>query len=70
MSNKHEFSGSESIAHCDYDDEAKCMKIKFHSGKTYEYQCDKSVYEALKVAKSAGAHFHQNIRPRYKGKVC
>lgn len=70
MSNKHEFSGSSSIAHCDYDDTEGCMKIKFHSGKTYKYECGKDCYEALKAAPSPGKHFHSAIRSKYKGVEC
>lgn len=67
---KHEFENSSSISWCDYDDTEGCMKIKFHSGKTYRYECGKDCYEALKTAASPGKHFHSNIRPHYKGVVC
>jgi hypothetical protein len=68
MSNKHHFTQSSSIAHCDYLDADGKMHIGFQSGHTYEYECDKSVYEGLKAAKSAGEYFHRFIRVNYKGK--
>ena len=67
MSNKHEFSNSSSLRHCDYDTATGKMTICFQSGGTYEYDCDQSCFEALKAAKSAGSHFHQHIKPHYKG---
>lgn len=67
MSNHHKFEKSSSLAHCDYIDAKGKMHICFTSGHTYEYKCDKSVYEALKAAQSPGKHFHQSIRTQHKG---
>lgn len=60
--NLHTFEKSTSIKHTDYDDAKGIMEICFHSGNTYKYKCDRSVYEALKAAKSPGGHFHNAIR--------
>ena len=65
--NKHEFKSSSSIKHIDYHEKEGLMEICFTSGSTYHYKCDRSVYEALKAAKSPGSHFHQNIRDNHKG---
>ena len=59
--NKHEFTNSSSIRHCDYHEKDGLMEICFTSGGTYHYKCDRSVYEALKAAKSPGSHFHTTL---------
>lgn len=64
--NHHKFEKSTSISHCDYNDTEGTLEICFTSGNTYHYECPKIVYEALKTAESAGAHFHKHIRPKYK----
>lgn len=64
----HKFENSSSLEHCDYDDSSNTMIIKFTSGATYHYpNCDKSHFEALKQAASAGKHFHQHIRNKLTG---
>lgn len=67
MSNKHHFEKSSSMIHCDYDDSCNRMEIKFNSGVYHYNDVPRAVYEALKAAKSAGGHFHQHIRTKYKG---
>lgn len=68
MSNKHTFTNSSSVEHCDYHDNTGTMEIKFTSGAVYHYpDCPKSEFEALKKAASAGSHFHSNVRHKYKG---
>lgn len=72
MSNKHIFSDkdSTSMAHIDYDDDAKALKIKFRSSdKEHEYpNCPRDIYEGLKAASSPGAFFHQKIRNHFKAR--
>ena len=70
MSNKHQFSNSSSIEHCDYDEASSTLKIKFlSSDKEHEYPgCPKSIYEGLKAAQSPGGYFHRNIRKQYKAR--
>lgn len=69
MSNKHTFTNSSSIAHCDYHANGT-MEIKFTSGVTYHYpNCQREHYEALKKAESPGKHFHKNIRSLKSVKV-
>jgi hypothetical protein len=70
MSNLHHFKDSESMAHCDYDDVLKVLKIKFHSSpKEHEYaNCSREIYEGLKAAKSPGSYFHQNIRKQFQAR--
>jgi uncharacterized protein YihD (DUF1040 family) len=70
MSNKHTFKDSSSIAHCDYNDDEKVLKIKFHSSdKEHEYPgCPKDIYEGLKAAESPGKFFHTKIRNSFKAR--
>ena len=66
MSNKHHFTESTALKHCDYDDENNTLEICFHSGGTHRYKdVPKTVYQALKESKSAGKFFHQAIRGKY-----
>lgn len=70
MSNKHKFTNSSSIEHCDYEDATNTLKIKFHSSsKEHEYPgCPKDIYEGLKAAESPGKYFHASIRKQYQAK--
>lgn len=68
MSNRHHFTSSTSLSHCDYDNESKELIICFSSGQTYKYpNVPQHDYEALKAAASPGSHFQKNLRPKYKG---
>lgn len=70
MSNKHKFTGSSSIEHCDFFDDTGTMEIRFTSGQVYHYpDCHRDHYEALKKAESPGRHFHQFIRSKKSVKV-
>lgn len=70
MSNKHKFSNSSSIEHCDYFDDTSTMELKFTSGQVYHYpDCPKEHFEALKKAESPGKHFHTAIRSKKTVKV-
>ena len=68
MSNLHHFKNSSSIEHCDYDDDAGSLKIKFLSfDKEHEYpNCPKYIYEGLKAAESPGKFFHTKIRNSFE----
>lgn len=70
MSNKHKFTNSSSIEHCDFDDETNTLKIKFHSStKEHEYQnCSREIYEGLRKAESPGKYFHAKVRNQFKVK--
>lgn len=68
MKHRTEHSNSTSISCCEYDDELHKMTITFASGGSHEYDCDKSVYDALANAESPGKHFHSFIRRNYEGK--
>jgi hypothetical protein len=69
MSNKHVFKDSSAINYCDYDEDTKTLKIKFHSGdKEHKFDAQKAVYDALKAAESPGKHFHQHIRGKFAEK--
>lgn len=65
--NKHVFKSSTSIEHCDYDEDIKTLKIKFHSGaQEHQYkECPKEIYEGLKAAESPGRFFHQHVRNKF-----
>ncbi len=65
--NEHQFKNSSSLSSCDYHDDSGMLEVCFSNGGTYHFKCNKSEYEALKNAASAGSHFQKQIRPKYKG---
>ncbi len=51
-----------------YDDSAGILEVVFRTGRTYRYfRVPESVYDGLLHAKSIGAYFNRQIRPRYRG---
>jgi len=55
----HTFIGSSMLASCTYDTEEKELAVTFNGGKTYTYEdVDKSTYDSLISAKSAGSYFN------------
>lgn len=66
MSNRHHFTNSSAVSHCDYHDDDGLLEICFMSGSTHHFKCDKGVYEDFKNSKSAGKHFHMHIRGKHK----
>jgi hypothetical protein len=43
----------------------KCIEVKFTNGSLYQYHdCDQSLYDQLKAAKSAGAFVNQHLKPK------
>lgn len=55
----HEFKESTLIASCGYDTETKELTVTFVSGRSYTYvDVDRSDYEDLINAQSAGRHFN------------
>ena len=51
-----------------YDDGASILEVVFRTGRTYRYfRVPPAAYDALVRAKSIGAYFNREIRPRYRG---
>lgn len=63
----HDFPVSTSLQKAEYHEDKSELHITFSSGGTHCFKdCPKEVFDELKVAQSAGAHFHQHIRRKYK----
>jgi predicted transcriptional regulator len=55
----HAFDKSTMFLNCAYDTEAKYLIVVFNNGKEYAYvDVDKSIYDALITAQSAGKYFN------------
>lgn len=51
-----------------YDDGASILEVVFRTGRTYRYfRVPAKAYVELMRAKSIGAYFNREIRPRYRG---
>jgi hypothetical protein len=51
-----------------YDDGSAILEVVFRTGRTYRYfRVPPAAYRALMHAKSIGAYFNREIRPRYRG---
>lgn len=56
---KHAFENSTMLASCEYNNETKELTVTFANGKDYVYKdVDKSIYNALIGAASAGKYFN------------
>lgn len=58
---KHDFLFMQSsmLSGCSYDDEKKELTVIFSNSKNYVYEdVDKSIYDALTSAESAGRYFN------------
>jgi hypothetical protein len=56
---------STSIDHVDFH-EPDTLEIKFNTGQVYHYKdCEKDHFHGMKIAKSAGQYFRQNILGKY-----
>jgi len=58
---KHDFLFMQSsmLSGCSYDDETKELTVTFSNSKNYVYEnVDKSIYDALISAESAGRYFN------------
>jgi len=67
---KHDFIFMQSsmLSACSYDDESKELTVTFSNGKDYVYEdVDKSIYDALIIAESAGRYFN-SIKSQLKVK--
>lgn len=57
---------SSNIAAAGYDDAERRLVLKFHSGSAYEYlDVDRSVFEELLSADSAGRFYNQRIKGQF-----
>lgn len=53
------FMQSSMLSGCSYDDETKELTVTFSNSKNYVYEdVDKSIYDALISAESAGKYFN------------
>jgi hypothetical protein len=51
-----------------YDDGSGILEVVFRTGRTYRYfRVPQKAYDAMLQAKSIGAFFNREIRPRYRG---
>lgn len=58
---------SDSIAKVGHDPASKTLKVQFNNGGVYHYAgVSSDAHAALMRANSIGAHFHANIRPKFK----
>ena len=61
---------SSNISSVGYDADEKKLRVKFKSGRTYEYDgIEESTHEDFISAKSIGGFFHKNIRGKNGRKV-
>lgn len=59
MIRNFQFENSSMLSDCSYDDDAKELTVTFSNGRSYVYEdVDKSIYDALTNAKSAGQYFN------------
>ncbi len=59
---------SGAIHSCGYDPETGTLRVKFHSGGTYEYSgVSQRKYDEFLAASSKGQHFHRHIKPHHGG---
>lgn len=59
---------SSSISHVGHDPATGVLSVKFHNGKTYQYEGVSSDQAAdMLKAESIGRHFMGNIRGKFKG---
>ena len=60
---------SSHISAVGYEPDSQTLRIRFTSGKEYEYtNVPKSVYEGMMSAASVGRYFHASIREFYQAK--
>lgn len=60
MKYNYDFPNSSMLASCDYDSQENELTVTFNNGKSYTYvDVDKSVYDDLINALSAGKYFNQ-----------
>ena len=65
---KMETVDSEAIHSVGYDPATSTMRIRWHSGGTYDYPgVSPAKHQALLQAGSIGRHFHKHIRPHHPG---
>jgi hypothetical protein len=58
---------SSNLAAAGYDPDAKILRIKFQSGREYEYfDVSQDVYDMLWQVASAGSYFAANIKNRFR----
>jgi len=68
MTYTHTFHSSAMLNSCSYDDETKEMTVIFSNGKPYIFEdVDKSIYDSLISAESAGRYFN-SIKAQLKVK--
>lgn len=59
MIRNFQFENSSMLSDCSYNDETKELTVTFNNGKEYVYEeVDKSIYDALTNAESAGKYFN------------
>ena len=64
---RHQVDSSVIVA-VGYDGGSSILEVVFRTGRTYRYfRVPPKAYDALVHAKSIGAYFNREIRPRYRG---
>ena len=62
-----QFEKSSNIKEAEYDPFMKVLTVKFATGGEYDYlDVEKSLFDSLKKASSAGRFFHTKIRGKYE----
>ncbi len=62
----HHFKNSSMLSHCEHDG-ADCMIITFSNGARYKYEgVPIDEYHKMTKAESAGKHFGEHVRGKYK----
>lgn len=57
---------SSNVAAVGYDEEARVMRVRFHSGGVYNYyDVEPEVYHTVLYSDSPGGSLHQNVKGRY-----
>lgn len=57
------------VAHMDYDENRRVLRITYTSGKVYDYlSVPQQAYDEMKAADSKGQYLNYNIKGKYKYK--
>ncbi len=58
---------SQNLSEAEYDPFMRVLTLRFKKGGVYEYiDVDKSVFEELQEASSAGRYFHSSIKGKFE----
>jgi hypothetical protein len=57
------------VAHMDYDEKRRVLRITYTSGKVYDYLAvPQQAYDEMKAASSKGQYLNYSIKGKYKYK--